>query len=131
MAGFNRIRRIRDRVDRQSPAEAYDTPATYQTDVEHGALRSVLLCFTMPLPEWWDWELELTAHSKARLEERGLTEIDLRTMLDKQPNSIAPDPEPGRHRVCTSHRRKSWIVVVEPDPVFEVLVIISVFRAEP
>ena len=83
----------------------------------------------MPLPEWLEWELELTPHSEMRLEERGLTEVDLRTMLNKQPTSISPDPESGRHRVLTSHRRQSWIVVVEPDPVFEVLVIISVFRA--
>lgn len=83
----------------------------------------------MPLPEWWKWEMELTAHSEERLEERGLTEIDLRTMLSTPPSSIERDPEPGRHRVFTSHRRQSWIVIVEPDTAVQVLVIISVFMA--
>jgi hypothetical protein len=49
----------------------------------------------MALPEWWNWELELTPHSEERLEERGLTEVDLRTMLGKSPRSIERDPEPG------------------------------------
>jgi hypothetical protein len=84
----------------------------------------------MALPDWWDWELELTPHSEERLEERGLTEIELRTMLGNPPRSIERDPEPGRHRIFTSHRRRSWIVVVEPDIDSEVLVIISVFLAD-
>jgi hypothetical protein len=84
----------------------------------------------MALPEWWRWEIELTPHSEERLEERGLTEIDLRTMLNNPPRSIEPDPEPGRHRVFTGHRRQPWIVVVEPDIDSEVLVIISLFLAD-
>lgn len=84
----------------------------------------------MALPEWWDWDIELTPHSEARLEERGLTEIDVRTMLDQQPRSIDRDPEPGRQRVFTSHRGRTWIVVVEPDPEMKVSVIISVFLAD-
>jgi len=84
----------------------------------------------MALPEWWDWEIELTPHSERRLEERGLTEIDLRTMLNKPPRSIEGDPEPGRHRVFTSHRRKPWIIVVEPDPGPKILLVISVFLAD-
>lgn len=81
----------------------------------------------MSLPGWWDWEIELTAHSEERLAERGLSEIDLRTILDKSPKSIESDPEPGRYRVFTSYRRQSWIVIVEPDGEVEALVIISVF----
>jgi hypothetical protein len=83
----------------------------------------------MGLPEWWEWEIELTAHSEERLVERGLTEVELRTMLSKEPWSIDPDPEPGRYRVLTSHRRLSWIIVVEPELESEILVIISVFTA--
>ena len=36
----------------------------------------------MNWPSWWEWELGFTAHVEARMEERGFSEIELRTMLD-------------------------------------------------
>jgi hypothetical protein len=83
----------------------------------------------MALPEWWTWDIELTAHSEERLQERGLTEIEIRTILDKPPRSVEPDPEPGRYRVLTAHRRQLWMVIVEPDVEVRAVVIISVFLA--
>jgi hypothetical protein len=34
------------------------------------------------LPWWWSWELSLTRHMKIRMEERDVTELDLRAMLE-------------------------------------------------
>jgi hypothetical protein len=32
-------------------------------------------------PEWWNWELSFTAHAELRMEQRGVTEVDVRAML--------------------------------------------------
>ncbi len=34
-------------------------------------------------PEWWDWELSFTAHFDLRSEERDVTELDIRAMLER------------------------------------------------
>ena len=34
----------------------------------------------MKRPDWWDWEVELTAHIEKRMEDRDFTEVDLRAM---------------------------------------------------
>jgi hypothetical protein len=34
-------------------------------------------------PEWWNWELSFTAHAELRMEQRGVTEIDIRGMLER------------------------------------------------
>ena len=36
----------------------------------------------MNWPSWWDWELGFTAHVEGRMEERGFSEVELRSMLD-------------------------------------------------
>ena len=32
-------------------------------------------------PEWWDWDLEMSEHVLDRMEDRGFTETDVRSML--------------------------------------------------
>ena len=33
-------------------------------------------------PEWWTWELLFTGHARLRMEQRGISEIDARAMLE-------------------------------------------------
>jgi len=33
------------------------------------------------VPEWWDWDLELTPHVEKRMEQRSFNEIKLRELL--------------------------------------------------
>ncbi len=47
------------------------------------------------LPEWWDWELELSPHLLKRMEDRQFNEVDLRTMLARA-TSCHPDIVEGR-----------------------------------
>ena len=34
-------------------------------------------------PEWWNWELSFTGHAELRMEQRGVTEVDVRAMLER------------------------------------------------
>jgi hypothetical protein len=34
-------------------------------------------------PEWWEWELEITAYLEKRMLDREFSELDLRAMLEK------------------------------------------------
>ena len=36
----------------------------------------------MELPDWWDWELEISSHCLKRMSERSFNETDLRTLVD-------------------------------------------------
>ena len=46
-------------------------------------------------PSWWDWELELSVHVEQRMLERGITEVDLRAMLEHA-RELAPSHVAGR-----------------------------------
>src|SRR5580698_3227669 len=35
------------------------------------------------LPEWWTWALVLSDHVERRMEDRGFSEVDLRTMITR------------------------------------------------
>ena len=34
-------------------------------------------------PDWWDWDLSFTGHAEMRMEQRGVTEVEVRTMLQR------------------------------------------------
>ena len=34
-------------------------------------------------PVWWHWELSFTPHAELRMEQRGVTEGDVRAMLER------------------------------------------------
>jgi hypothetical protein len=78
-------------------------------------------------PEWWDWELLFTDHTKLRLEQRDLTELEVRAMLERA-NKYRPDPIDWRFQIPARHRRQPWIVVVEPNEMLKKLVIITVYE---
>jgi hypothetical protein len=78
-------------------------------------------------PEWWDWELFFTDHTKIRLEERDLTELEVRAMLQRA-NGYRPDPIDGRFQIDARYRRRPWIVAVEPNAMWKMLVIVTVYE---
>lgn len=80
----------------------------------------------MDFPAWWEWELELTAHVEARMEERGFTEVDLRAMLERA-SGIEPATQPDRWIVRTRHAGAAWLVAVEPDPEDRRLVVVTAY----
>jgi hypothetical protein len=77
-------------------------------------------------PEWWEWELEISPHLVKRAMDRGFSELDLRAMLD-HPKDWRPDVVDDRWVVVTTHRRRIWEVVVEPDARAKRLVVITAY----
>jgi hypothetical protein len=83
----------------------------------------------MEWPPWWSWELEITPHAEKRMEDRAFTEVDLRTMLE-QAHGYRPDRVAGRWVIDTRHRREPWAVIVEPDPLDQLLVVVTAYPVE-
>jgi hypothetical protein len=47
------------------------------------------------------------------MNERGITEVDLRRMLE-QARGWTPSVVAGRFTIRTTHRKQPWLVIVEP-----------------
>lgn len=84
---------------------------------------------TFRWPGWWEWDLELSPHLLKRMEDRRFTEIDLRAMLGRA-TVLEREALPGRWLVTTRHRGRGWSVIVEPDPILEVIVVVTAYPAE-
>ena len=84
----------------------------------------------MDLPGWWQWPFVLTGHAEDRLEDRGLHEIQLRTMLE-DPLMVERSDHPGRWHVLARGRRSTWKILLEPDPRREVVLVVTAFRVKP
>ena len=80
-------------------------------------------------PTWWEWELELTPHLEKRMEDRYLREVDLRAMLERA-KGFRDDVVPGRFVIETTLRGRAWEVIVEPDPVYGLLVVITAYMID-
>ena len=78
-------------------------------------------------PEWWHWDLSFTSHTELRMEQRGVTEVELRAMLERA-TVFRPSIVEGRFLVEVSHKGRPWIVVVEPDADGLVLVVVTVYE---
>lgn len=77
-------------------------------------------------PPWWEWELTFADHLEERMEERGVSEVELRAMLaDAQ--RLTAGRQRGRWLVWTRFRQEDWCIVVEPDPALEQVVAITLF----
>lgn len=76
-------------------------------------------------PEWWDWELELTPHLAKRMADRQFNEVDLRSML-ADASGLATEPD-ERFLIFTRRGQENWEIVVEPDPVDQVLLVITAY----
>ena len=78
-------------------------------------------------PEWWTWELSFTGHAETRMEQRGVSEVELRAMLERA-TGCRPNVMEGRFMVDVRHQASPWIVIVEPDVEAEVLVVVTVYE---
>ena len=78
-------------------------------------------------PEWWDWELAFTAHVELRMEQRGVTEVDVRAMLERA-TRYEPSVVEGRFMIHAIHQQRPWIVIVEPDAEAKLLVVVTVYE---
>lgn len=64
-------------------------------------------------PDWWEWELQISAHMQKRFLKRDFTEMDLRRMMEHTRN-FREDRKDGRFIIDTRFRQKAWAVIVEP-----------------
>jgi hypothetical protein len=80
----------------------------------------------MDHPHWWDWELAYTEHTESRMEERGISELELRTMLEDA-SSMSPAVRSGRWLVETRYAGRRWNVVLEPDVDERLLFVVTVY----
>jgi hypothetical protein len=78
-------------------------------------------------PEWWNWDLSFTSHTELRMEQRGVTEVDVRAMLEKA-TGFEPNVVEGRFMIHVRHRQRPWIVIVEPDADAKLLVVVTVYE---
>jgi hypothetical protein len=77
-------------------------------------------------PPWWDWDLELSPHLLKRMTERRFDELDVRLMLSSA-MKLRRDVVPRRWIAKTRLRRRTWEVIVEPDPDAHLLVVITAY----
>lgn len=82
-----------------------------------------------PFPEWWTWELSFVGHAEMRMEQRGVTELDVRAMLERA-NGFEPSVVEGRYMIKTRRHGRPWVVIVEPDVELKLLVIVTVYEVE-
>jgi len=79
------------------------------------------------LPEWWDWPFVLAGHAEYRMEERGLHEIELRTMLHG-PVAVRLTGASGRWEAVGRIRGTTWKVILEPDADTNSVLVITAFK---
>ena len=79
------------------------------------------------LPEWWNWELSFTAHAELRMEQRGVTEVDVRAMLERT-TRYEPSVVEGRFMIHAAHQQRPWIVIFEPDVDARLLVVVTPYE---
>jgi hypothetical protein len=63
------------------------------------------------------------------MEERGVSEVDLRTMLEYA-TGVAPARRVGRWLISTRFRGQPWVAVVEPDVDDQITYVITTFRRD-
>jgi hypothetical protein len=78
-------------------------------------------------PEWWNWTLSFTSHAELRMEQRGVTEVEVRAMLERATGFEASVVE-GRFMIQTRRGEGPWIVIVEPDADASLLVVVTVYE---
>ena len=80
-------------------------------------------------PEWWSWELELSAHVLKRMGDRRFDEVVLRRMLEHA-GGYREDIVDDRFVIEARQARQRWEVIVEPDPERRLLVVITAYPLE-
>jgi hypothetical protein len=78
-------------------------------------------------PWWWSWDLRFTDHVLERLEDRGVTTVDVRAMLECAIR-LEASATSGRFVVYTRHAGRQWIVIVEPESDTRFLAVVTLFQ---
>ena len=78
-------------------------------------------------PSWWSWELSFTSHAELRMEQRGVTEVDVRAMLERA-TGFEPSVVEGRFMIHVTNNTRPWIVIVEPDADASLLVVVTAYE---
>lgn len=78
-------------------------------------------------PEWWTWALSFTGHAEMRMEQRGVTEVELRGMLERA-TGLRPNVVEGRFMIDVRRQTRPWIVIVEPDAEARLLVVVTAYE---
>ena len=78
-------------------------------------------------PEWWNWDLSFTSHAELRMEQRRVTEVEVRAMLEEA-TAFEPNVVEGRFMIHVRHLQNPWIVIVEPDADAKLLVVVTVYE---
>lgn len=78
-------------------------------------------------PEWWNWDRSFTAHAELRMEQRSVTEVEVRAMLERATRFEASVVE-GRFMIQTRRGQTSCVVIVEPDAEARLLVVVTVYE---
>ena len=78
-------------------------------------------------PAWWKWELSFTPHAELRMEQRGVTEVDVRAMLERA-TEFEPSVVEGRFMIHVKNNDRPWIVIVEPDSDASLLVVVTAYE---
>jgi len=79
------------------------------------------------LPEWWRWELAFTSHAELRMEQRSVTEVEVRGMLERA-TEFEPSIVEARFMIHAHHAQRPWVVIVEPDADVNLLVVVTVYE---
>jgi hypothetical protein len=61
-------------------------------------------------PDWWDWDLSFTSHAEVRMEERGVTEVDVGAMLESATH-VEPSVVRQPYMIATTRNRWPWVVI--------------------
>ena len=78
-------------------------------------------------PAWWNWELSFTPHAELRMEQRGVTEVDVRAMLERA-TAFEPSVAEGRFMIRVARDSRPWIVIVAPDNDASLLVVVTAYE---
>ena len=78
-------------------------------------------------PAWWNWELSFTPHAELRMEQRGVTEVEVRAMLERA-TAFEPSVVEGRFMIHVVRNNRPWIVIVEPDTDASLLVVVTAYE---
>lgn len=63
------------------------------------------------------------------MRERGLSEVDLRTMLDDVAE-LRPSVVPGRFVLSVAHSDTPWEIVLEPDELERALIVVTAYGVQ-
>ena len=61
------------------------------------------------------------------MEQRGVTEVDVRAMLERA-TTYEPSVVEGRFMIQSVHKQHPWIVIVEPDVEAKLLVVVTSYE---